>query len=257
MDSSRVLYMLLCLLAVLHLTCQAPAWLTEDRVLKCPAEKGLYYDHGTGHCEDCRDICQFAKIQRTEEACQQQCPDYLRSQRSQLCKSPDQYYDDNVESCASCAELCSKPEVTSTLKECQNKCQGYLDRQAPKQLASHHSSDTLKASHTASNDKSSDEDTVDLHPGYIIAICAGGFVITFFVTFFIVHRQCNRKYEKTPQQDPDNGTQPSITPVEESSNSSSSQHFTFGPSSQQPLQLTGYSELTADRHPSIEPGLRV
>ena len=49
---------------------QAPRTSAECRSLK---GYKFYYDHGTDHCEQCREICVYAEVMGTMEQCRREC----------------------------------------------------------------------------------------------------------------------------------------------------------------------------------------
>lgn len=239
-----------------------------DNSSKCRGRYGykFYYDHGTEHCEQCREICQNAQIMGTEQQCNEECPLYKEAVKCQ--EREDKYYDDMVDKCSPCSDLCQNHQVTGTTRECREKCSGYLEKLTPKQVPSLHKQNHLKAMDGSEVEEQSQTSDLLVHPGWIAAMAVGGValvcvIVVVVVFYWTCNQQQKQQYGPAPQTDREQVTvedageecrrNRSRRPVEETSQGTSgSQHFAIdGASTALPTMATvAFPELPVGRNPS-------
>ncbi|KAL8564323.1 hypothetical protein ACOMHN_004380 [Nucella lapillus] len=84
-----------------------------------------FFDTGTELCEHCRDLCDHAKVWKTEEQCQTLCKDYVTAKQ---CRH-GQYYDEQTGTCSPCDELCRHHDIRRTTVQCKTSCPDYQSQQ--------------------------------------------------------------------------------------------------------------------------------
>eukprot|EP00745_Piridium_sociabile_P013472 TRINITY_DN19933_c0_g2_i1.p1 TRINITY_DN19933_c0_g2~~TRINITY_DN19933_c0_g2_i1.p1 ORF type:complete len:262 (+),score=56.41 TRINITY_DN19933_c0_g2_i1:161-946(+) len=249
---------LLCVLCTVCVDCVSSARLAwPDNSAKCRDRYGYryFYDHGTDHCEQCREICQ--KGWGTERQCNSECPLYLEAVKCGA--QEDKYYDEGVDKCSPCSELCDNHQVTGTTRDCREKCSGYLDKMTPKQVPSLHKQNYLKA--MDGSDAAQESQTMDLlvHPGWIAAMAVGAVALVCVVVVVIVfYWTCKQqRYGLAPQIEEENNRVVEVEvpaeerrrPVEETSQGTSgSQHFAIDGASSTLPTTVAFAELPVHRN---------
>lgn len=216
-----------------------------------------YYDHGTEHCEQCREICQNAQIMRTTGQCRAECPQYLTAMK--CADEEDEYYDDVLDACSPCSVLCDNHQVTGNSRDCREHCNAYLKKMTPKQVPSHHKQNYLKAVDGSGSEEDSQTSDLLVHPGWIAAMAVGGValvcvVVVVIVLYWTCAQQQNQPYDPAPQQDGDGQVDEEQQrnrprrPVEETSQGSSgSQHFAIDGASGTLPATVAFADLPTGR----------
>lgn len=175
----------------------------------CGGDYNLFFDHGTEHCEECREICEHADIKGTQEQCQQSCPKYLFVLK--CVENKEEYYDEMVDACSACGPICDNHMHTRTSTLCQEKCSAYMAKLTPEQVPSLHKQNSLKAvGHDANDEVDSPSDNLSMHPGWIATIAVGSFAILGSVLVVVaLYKICRSPYMPANRTEgPRNGRQP-------------------------------------------------
>ncbi|KAL8618299.1 hypothetical protein ACOMHN_061144 [Nucella lapillus] len=227
-----------------------------DNSLKCRNRFGYryYYDHGTEHCEQCREICQNAQIMGTVQQCGTECQQYLTAMK--CADKEDEYYDEMLDTCSPCASLCDNHQATGNTRTCREYCSAYLDKLTPKEVPSHHKQNYLKAMDGSDAEETSQKSDLILHPGWIASIAVGGvallcLVVVVVVLYWTFRQQQQQQYGLAPQQDEEKerrtAAQQRPPPVEETNQGSEdSVHFAIDAASGLPPTAVAFADLQDD-----------